>query len=298
MSAWAIIFLAQTLFSARSKRYLCRFLLTGSSTAPIFEKANHCHSLQLLLSNRPFAPQTQATQTEAAASPPGASATVASEDLAPGTALWLIQRMSVTTKTGVIGISPGSKVTVIKDNSPTITVSDGTDTFDVPRTQLTTDPAIAQSAATADYASQVALAKAEEKQMAETNRVAAKEAEAQAGIEHAKETAKREKEMAKNAKLIIGHVRYAMNGGLVVDCIGAEAGRPVASSLARIGAGGGVGGPSGPAPEVEGTILLTGYPKQAGKADGDSIHVRAYEVGVSQMSDGSRVHQYQFVSGQ
>ena len=99
------------------------------------------------------APQAEATQTEAAANvaaPAIATTTVPSEDLAPGTALWLIQRISVSTKTGVIGILPGSKLTVAKDNGPTVTVTDGTHTFEAPRTQLTTDPAVAEEAATAD----------------------------------------------------------------------------------------------------------------------------------------------------
>jgi hypothetical protein len=111
------------------------------------------------------ASQAQDTQTEATVSPSGApiaTTTVPSGDLAPGTALWLVQRRSVTTKTGIIGILPGSKVTVTKDNGPTVTVTDGTYTFEVERTQLTTDSAVAEEAATVDYTSQVALSKARE----------------------------------------------------------------------------------------------------------------------------------------
>ena len=110
------------------------------------------------------ASQAQATKTDAAAKPaaPIGATTLPSEELAPGTALWLIQRTSVTTKSGVIGILPGSRVTVTKDNGPTVTVTDGTYTFEAERTQLSTDPAVAEEAATADYASQSALAKAQE----------------------------------------------------------------------------------------------------------------------------------------
>jgi hypothetical protein len=112
-----------------------------------------------------IAAQTQATQTEpaaASATPVVAATAGLPEKLSSGTALWLLQRRSVTTKTGVIGILPGSKVTVTKDNGPTVTVSDGTHTFEAERTQLTVDPAVAEQAATADYASQVSLSAARE----------------------------------------------------------------------------------------------------------------------------------------
>jgi len=109
-----------------------------------------------------IASQNQAIQTASPAAPTIATMTVPSEDLAPGTALWIIQRLSVTTKTGVIGILPGSRVTVSKDNGSTITVSDGTHTFEASRTQVTIDPTVAERVAAADYASQVAAAKAQE----------------------------------------------------------------------------------------------------------------------------------------
>src|SRR6266571_5911398 len=53
------------------------------------------------------ASQAQATQPEptvSSSAAPIATTTVRSGDLAPGTALWINQRGSVTTKTGVIGI--------------------------------------------------------------------------------------------------------------------------------------------------------------------------------------------------
>jgi hypothetical protein len=212
--------------------------------------------------------------------------TVRSEDLTPGTTLWLTQRMSVTTKTGVIGFSPGSRMTVIKDNGPTITVTDGTHSFEASRAQLTTDPAVAQSAATGDYASQVALANAQQKQIAEMNQAAATEAKGQAVIGE-------EKAAAAKSKRIIGHVRYQEDGGLIVECDQPYYGRVVTSSLGRIGGGGNVyAGPEPQQSEVEGTIWLTGHPKQREIADGDSINVRAYEAGIHQAADGSRVRQY------
>ena len=108
---------------------------------------------------------TQATQTEAATGstvPAIATTAVPPENLVPGTTLWLLNRMSVAVKSGIIGILPGSELIVVKDNGPTLTVTDGSYTFEAPRTQLTTDLAIAEQAATADYSSQVALAKAQE----------------------------------------------------------------------------------------------------------------------------------------
>jgi len=107
--------------------------------------------------------QNQARQAEAAVNPPAPTITnVPSKELASGTTLWLLERFSVTTKTGVIGILPGSIVKVSQDNGSTILVSDGTHTFEVARTQVTIDPAVGERAAAADYASQVAAGKARE----------------------------------------------------------------------------------------------------------------------------------------
>ena len=110
--------------------------------------------------------QTQSTHMEPAAGSAvpvtATSAGVPEGPLTPGTTLWLLQRMSITTKAGVIGILPGSKISVAQDNGPTVIVTDGTRTFEMPRTQLTTDPTIAEQTAAADYASQAALAKGQE----------------------------------------------------------------------------------------------------------------------------------------
>src|SRR5207249_9531957 len=102
--------------------------------------------------------QTQSTRIEPAAGPAvpvaAAPAGLSESTLTPGTTLWLLKRQSITTKTGVIGILPGSQISLVQDNGPAVTVTDGTHTFEMPRTQLTIDPTIAEQTAAADYASQ------------------------------------------------------------------------------------------------------------------------------------------------
>jgi len=203
---------------------------------------------------------------------------------------WLIQRVSITTSAGVTGIPPGTKVTMIKDNGMNLTVTDGTSTFEIPRAQLTTDIEAARKAASFDYSAQVAIATATEKELAAAQK-------SQADDEKARTMAEQEKSMAAKAQRIIGHVLYQEGGGLIVECDEPRSGRVVTSSSGSIGGGGGVyTGPEPKQSEVQGTIWLTGDPKQREIADGDAINVRAYESGIHQSPDGGRVRQYKFVS--
>jgi hypothetical protein len=165
----------------------------------------------------------------------------------------------------------------------------------VPRGQVTTDPAVAQSAATADYDAQVALAKSQEKQVAEMTQRAGQQAQAQAAVEA-------EKIAAAKSKRIIGRILYQAGGGLVVDAGTYPPPAAVTGRLGRVGGGGGVyspligAGQAQPESEVSGTIWLIGYRKQATTADGDEIDVQAYEAGIHQLPDGSRVRQYKAVA--
>ncbi len=203
---------------------------------------------------------------------------------------WLIQRVSITTSTGVTGIPPGTKVTMIKDNGMNLMVTDGTSTFEIPRAQLTTDIDVARQAASLDYSTQVAIASASEKELAAAQK-------SQSNDEKARTMAEQEKSMAAKAQRIIGHVLYQEGGGLIVECDEPRSGRVVTSSSGSIGGGGGVyTGPEPKQSEVEGTIWLIGHPKQQNIADGDSINVRAYETGIHESPGGTRVRQYKFVS--
>ena len=80
------------------------------------------------------------------------------QTLSPETAMWLVQRVAITTKEGITGILPGTKVVLIEDHGAKLLVSDGGQRFEVMRTQITTDAAIARSATASDYAAQNAIA--------------------------------------------------------------------------------------------------------------------------------------------
>ncbi len=204
---------------------------------------------------------------------------------------WLIQRVSIITKTSITGIPPGTKVTLMKENGANLTVTDGAKTFEVSRAQVTTNIDVARQVASADYSAQVEAARTAKKELAAVQK-------SQAADKKARATAQQENSMAANPKQIIGHVRYEEDGGLIIECDEPRPGRrAVASYMGRIGGGGGVSGaPEPQQSEVEGIIWLTGHPRQRDIADGDSINVHAYEAGIHQSSNGSRIRQYKFIS--
>jgi hypothetical protein len=63
-------------------------------------------------------------------------------NLAPPGVYFLLQRVSFMTDSGVIGDSPGTKVTMVKEGNP-MKVTDGQNQFDVDPTQVTNDLDIA-----------------------------------------------------------------------------------------------------------------------------------------------------------
>jgi hypothetical protein len=78
-------------------------------------------------------------------------------DFPTGTTLWLTERVAVVTKTGVIGILPGTKVTVIRINGDKLILNDGSQDFEALRSQVTDKPETAERAARNDAATQVAI---------------------------------------------------------------------------------------------------------------------------------------------
>jgi len=147
-----------------------------------------------------------------------------SQTLSPGATMWLVQRIAIRTKGGVTGIEPGTKVILVEDHGDKLLVSDGSQTIEIAREMITTDAAVAHSAAQSVAAEQAAVAQfnakvkqeadAKEKAMAEQRPRAAKAQQEQAQREAAAERAHAEAGAAR---------------------------RPVGDSLSRIGGGGGVG---------------------------------------------------------
>jgi hypothetical protein len=101
--------------------------------------------------------QTPAPSTPTQAEHGQLASQAAGEKVAPGTTLWLVQRIAVTTSSGVTGIPAGTKVTLIEDRGEKLLVSDGSQTFEATQAQITSDVAVAQRASVSDYAAQSAV---------------------------------------------------------------------------------------------------------------------------------------------
>jgi len=78
--------------------------------------------------------------------------------LAPEGTYFLLQRASLKIDSGVIGFTPGTKVTLVDRNDSMSTVSDGQYQFSVASSQLTNDLDVADSVAQADYTVQTKIA--------------------------------------------------------------------------------------------------------------------------------------------
>ncbi len=89
---------------------------------------------------------------------PPAPAPPEHHQLAPDGPLYLIQRTSVKTATGITGFAPGTGLNLVEDHGRTLLVTDGTVKFEVPREIVTNDLGIAQSASASDQAAQNAVA--------------------------------------------------------------------------------------------------------------------------------------------
>jgi len=98
---------------------------------------------------RTFTP-TPKPALQAAPKPLAARPTPPKKRLAPEGTYFLLQPASLTTSAGVIGFWPGAKVTLIKQDGSSSTVTDGEHQFDIESSHLTNDLDIAARVAQAD----------------------------------------------------------------------------------------------------------------------------------------------------
>ena len=102
--------------------------------------------------------------------------------IAPSESVFLTERVGVTTHSGVTGLPLGTALHVVSETGDTSQVTNGTLTFDVPKTKLTTDANLAARLAQDDYAAQQAAAQLSAQQMeAYRQAQAAKRAEEDVG---------------------------------------------------------------------------------------------------------------------
>jgi hypothetical protein len=81
----------------------------------------------------------------------------AARHLAPEGTYFLIQRVALTTDSGVVGFAPGTKVNLATRTDSISTVTVKGYNFDVPSSQLTNDLDIAASAAQSDFSAQTKI---------------------------------------------------------------------------------------------------------------------------------------------
>lgn len=75
----------------------------------------------------------------AAAGPAGGAALPAARNLAPEGTYYVIQSISITDDSGIVGITPGTRVTLVEDKGASKLVSDGRNKFEVTANQITND---------------------------------------------------------------------------------------------------------------------------------------------------------------
>ncbi len=160
------------------------------------------------------------------------------------------------------------------------------------RQQYGYDPKSAAAFASQDAAAQQQLASEAQAQANNARRGEQAKADAQAADERAKAERAR---WAKEAVGVSGTVIQKLpKGGLILSCHGASDTGPVADSMASIGGGGGVAPSGGSFSQVDGPILLKGYPREAELADFDKLEIQAASVGLVKIGS-STYHAYQFV---
>lgn len=160
------------------------------------------------------------------------------------------------------------------------------------RQQYGYDPKSAAAFASQDAAMQQQLASEAQTQADNVRRGEQARVDAQAADELAKAERAR---WAKEAVGVSGTVIQKLpKGGLILSCHGASDSGPVADSMASIGGGGGVAPSGGSFSQVDGPILLKGYPHEAELADFDKLEIQAAPVGLAKIGS-STYYAYQFV---
>jgi hypothetical protein len=202
------------------------------------------------------------------------TASINAQDLTAETPLWLVQPISITTNTGVTGLLPGTKVTLVKNNGTTLTVSDGTHTFEIYRANATTDATVARKAAGDDYSAQAAVAAASEKEVKQLEK-------SQADDDH---------EKAKVRYRLQGLVKQKFQDAILLERPSVYSGQRlpddmyIASDKA-----------AGIRYAEPGYLYLIGYPDAQKLADDDPVDCVAADAGVHTVN-GSTYHAYTFVS--
>lgn len=130
-------------------------LLTGGYLGFVF-----WHNQQAPAAVQEAVPQAVVTvEATPAAMPVAAVAPAPARNLAPPGTYFLIQRISVMTDSGVIGDSPGTKVTMVSAGNP-MKVTDGQNQFDVTASQVTNDIDVATRVFYADQNEQAQISRA------------------------------------------------------------------------------------------------------------------------------------------
>lgn len=139
----AIVYLA---FNFSKERFARPLTNEGEEAAPLT-------TVQPMIPVTPVAPATPAAPVFKSRIPEGATATHSGEKrLAPLGTFYMMERVSVETKNGIIAVVPGDEVKVLKRTGDRLKVTIGTADFEVKETQVTNDLDVAKAAEKKEFA--------------------------------------------------------------------------------------------------------------------------------------------------
>lgn len=205
--------------------------------------------------------------------------------LSPGTTLFVIKRFSVTTGDGGLqGISPGKKVTLVREEMGDYIITDGSNEGRAPKSSFTNDE---------EAAEQVRLNTENQERI-----LAGRNAEAAANVARIKAEKKEDEEAIKISLCL--HVKvHSVKGKLIFgdrDRVGLFHARPELERLrsSAIEADREKALRYGTYPEESQTIVIKNYPKVAEIAEGEGIDIVA--VRIENYTDGySTYMQYRYL---
>jgi len=216
---------------------------------------------------------------------PTEPSTPTQSELSPGTSLFVIKRFSITTSDGGLqGISPGKKVTFIREEMGDYIITDGSNEGRAPKSSFTNDQEAAQT---------VRVNTEKQEQI-----LAGKNAEAAANVARIKAEIKDNEEAIRISLCL--HVKvHSVKGKLIFgdrDGVGLFHARPEFERLrsSAIEADREKAKRYGTFPEESQTIVIKDYPKVNEIAEGEAIDIAA--VRIENYTDGySTYMQYRYL---
>jgi hypothetical protein len=123
--------------------------------------------------------------------------------LTPGSVVYVKERITVKTKTGIIGLDPGAGVRLVSENGNVLSVTNGTTTFDVPKEKLTANINEANAAAQNYYVTEQAAAQSFNAEVVRQQQERKRAREEQAAAERREQEMKKEQIAAQHQQQLL-----------------------------------------------------------------------------------------------